>query len=343
MSPDQKLGISVGVPKLIETVSSELILPLDFPSWARDLQEIGYLPERVVIADPLSYCAGVVRADVGMEEMFKEFPDGFYLYHAPIHSETKLKEWEGRGAVLIETKEQLLRLPQNLAVYISAHSIGPDVWEILEALGAKGKDSSCPLVSKTHREVEVLVLDDYTVLLVGYKDHDEIQGTYAIAPDRIKVIHPKIVREELDLILDSLENIPKIGLRSQTTLDYENLSGLIGYIQERRPDLNLPKTEDICYATHNRQEAVIAAISRSGAELMIIFGSDETKSQPSSNTIRLREVSNNNGAKRSRIVEDISEIESGWFNGISVVGVSAGASAPPIRVSEFLMTLKQIG
>ena len=314
----------------------------NIPKWAYELRDRGYLPEKVVIADPLSYCAGVVRADDGIEDMFKEYPEGFYLYHAPIHNDTKLKEWESRGAKLIHDLGGLRAIPEESPVYISAHGIGPDVWEVLRLKRTKGKDATCPLVEKTQREARDLVSRGYKVWVFGNENHDEMVGTLAIAPGNIFAVNPNISRREIRKLLKDFEG-QKLGVGSQTTLNQRDISGKIAYIKKLRPDVELPKKEDICYASQNRQDAVVAAIAKAGVELMIIFGSDETKRQPSSNTIRLREVSSQNGAKRASVVEDVSEIKPDWFNDISIVGVSAGASADPKRVSEFLICMREVG
>jgi 4-hydroxy-3-methylbut-2-enyl diphosphate reductase len=156
------------------------------------------------------------------------------------------------------------------------------------------------------------------------------------------VLHPHSTQEQIDELLETLKGKEKIALRSQTTLAVSDLSELADYVKEKRPDLNLPKKSDICYATENRQTAVVETITDGGAELMIIFGSDETKRQPSSNSIRLREVSESRGV-RAHVVEDIGEVKAEWFDGISRVGVSAGASANPKRVAEFLQVMRNVG
>lgn len=342
MGAEQQLGIHSGLPPIIERLQAELKLDFELPHWARQLKEMVYLPEKVTIADPLSYCAGVVRSDDGIEDMFREYPNGFYLYHAPIHSDTKLAEWERRGATLIKDLEELKNVPVEPVVYLSAHGVGPDVWLVLMDKRAKGKDAKCPLVDKTHREVISLIERGFNVWLFGNRSHDEIEGTVKIAPDKIFVVRPNVSKKEIREQLKYFEG-ERLGVRSQTTLNFEDIKDKIAYIKSLRPDVDLPKKEDICFASQNRQEAIVRAITVAGAELIIIFGSDESKRQPSSNTIRLREVSEESGAQLACIVEDISEIKAEWFNGITNVGVSAGASAPPAKVGEFLICLKQIG
>lgn len=342
MTSEQENFIQKGIPKIIERAQSEVGVLSDFPLWVTKLKDINYLPKKVTIADPLSYCAGVVRSDNGIEDMFREYPNGFYLYHAPIHNDTKLEEWERRGATLIKDLEELKNVPDGVAVYLSAHGVGPDVWQVLMDKKAKGKDAMCPLVDKTHREAISLIKRGFKVWLFGNKNHDEIEGTVKIAPDKIFVVSPNVSKKEIREQLKYFED-EKLGVRSQTTLNFEDIKGKIDYIKSLRQDVDLPKIEDICFASQNRQEATIRAITVAGAELMIIFGSDKSKRQPSSNTIRLKEVSEESGAKLACIVEDISEIKAEWFRDIANVGVSAGASAPPARVGEFLICFKQIG
>ncbi len=336
MSPD-RLGIQNGVPAIVEGATVE---PFFLPSWVEDLKSQNYLPGKLVIAEPLSYCAGVVRANEGIDEMLDQHSgETVYLYHAPIHNDTKLSEWETKNARVVNSLDEV---PNGSPVYFSAHGLAPEVWDQARKKGLRGKDATCPLVEKGHREVRDLKDQGYTILLVGHKSHDEILGTIGEAPEDIVIVNPHSTREQIDELMESLKDTERVALRSQTTLAVSDLSDLIDYIKDKRPDLNLPKVSDICYATENRQEAIVQAIISGGAQVMIIFGSNETKRQPSSNSIRLREVAESHGIP-AYLVEDIGEIKSEWFRDVETIGLSAGASADPKRVAEFLDLMRSIG
>ena len=313
---------------------------VELPEWASDLQKINYLPEKLIIAEPLSYCAGVVRANKAADEMLTAYqgqPVSFY--HAPIHNETQLTKWENQGATVVNSLDEI---PEGVPVLFSAHGVYPEIWFEAKKKHLKVVDATCPLVEKTHREVRQLRDEGYTILLVGHKNHDEIVGTFGEAPDNIVVVHPRMTKEELDIVFEGLKDTEKVALRSQTTLALADLLEMVEYIKSKRPDINLPKKSDICYATENRQKAVVEVIGKAGADLMIIFGSDETKRTPSSNSMRLRDVAQDMGVK-AYLVEDVWEIQAEWFSGARRIGISAGASAAPERVMEFLLVMMTIG
>ncbi len=337
MTQERSFGfLNEGLPQIVKNV--EKLNPSDLPQWARELAELQYLPDQIIIAEPLSYCAGVVRANRVADELLEKSKGQVYLYHAPIHNETKLAQWEERGAIVVNSLDDIA---DGSVVLFSAHGVSPEIWSAAKAKRLRGADATCPLVYKTHKEVRELVDQGYKILLIGHRNHDEVVGTIGEAPETIIVIHPKIAKEDVDSILEGLKE-EKLALRSQTTLAVGDLEELVEYIRSKRSDLNLPAKSDVCYATHNRQEAVIQTIVGSGAQLMLIFGSDETKRSPSSNSIRLREVVQSLGVP-AFLVEDVSEIKSEWFRGSSRIGVSAGASAAPERVAEFLACMSAIG
>lgn len=329
----------LGVPEIVKRVETSFLSFVETPTWALELKRRNSIPERVVIADPLSYCAGVERAISAADRILEEYAgQPVYFYHAPIHSDSKLAEWEAKGGRVVNDMDNI---PYYSPVLLSAHGISPEVWRKAKERKLKGYDTTCPLVDKTHREVIALARQDYKIIVVGEKKHDEIQGLVGEAPEHIKVLHPNASTEEIDELLETLSG-EKIAIRNQTTLAYYDLLGLIAYVRERRPDVNEAKTADTCFATQDRQEAIIAAIEDAGASLAIIFGSDETKRAPSGNSIRLRDISKNHGAY-AYLIEDISEINPNWFTLSPIVGVSAGASAAPQRVIEFLSALRGIG
>jgi len=335
-----KFAPVMGVPQIVRKVEN-FVSVLELPAWAVELQNSSLLPEAIVIAAPLSYCAGVVRANQAADELLAKHPNQrVYFYHAPIHNDTKLAEWEAKGAVVVGSLDDV---QDHSIVLFSAHGVSPQIWLEAKAKHLKGKDATCPLVDKTHREVKELREQGYTILLVGHCDHDEIVGTFGEAPDNIIVVNPHMKREELNTALESLKDKP-IAVRNQTTLAVSDLLDLISYIKKIRPDVNLAKKSDICYATENRQKAILETIASSEVDLMIIFGSGPNTRQPSSNSIRLREIVESLDVDvASHLVEDISEIQAKWFDGVKTVGISAGASADPKRMAEFLAVARSIG
>lgn len=344
MSVDRKgrpLGIVEGLPQRVTDAEVRVCEYFSLPDWAKELQDSHWLPEKVIIADPLFYCAGVDRAIIAADNLLRENAgQTVYFYHAPIHNKLKVDEWEGRGAKIVNS---IAEIPYFSPTLLSAHGVGPSVWLEVQKRGLRGKDAMCPLVKKTHIDVDKFVKQGYKVLLIGKKDHDEVVGTFDHAPDDIIVIAPNISFEEMDKKLEELKGFDKLALTAQTTLVWKELVGLIEHICDRRPDLKLPNVEDVCYATQNRQEAVLAAIAEGGADLVIVFGSDESKGDyRSNNSISLREVAKGAGAA-SYLAEDISEVKAEWFYGYRNVGISAGASAAPERVAEFIACLREIG
>lgn len=329
----------LGVPGIVKRAEASSLSFVETPTWALELKRRNVLPERVVITDPLSYCAGVERAISATDRMLKEYAgQTVYFYHAPIHSDSKLAEWKAKGAVVVNDIDEI---PYYSPVLLSAHGVSPEVWQKVKERKLKGDDASCPLVDKTHREALVLAGLNYKIIVVGEENHDEMQGLIGEAPEHIRILHPNASIQEIDHLLETLSG-EKIAIRNQTTLAYHDLLGLVAHVRERRPDVNEAKTADTCFATQNRQEAIIAAIEDAGANLAIIFGSDETKRTSSGNSIRLRDISKNHGAD-AYLIEDISEVKPDWFARSQIVGVSAGASAAPQRVVEFLSALRGIG
>ena len=335
----------LGLPALIE--KSGVVFLEKVPSWVLDLKKVNWKPEQVILADPLSYCAGVVRADKAVEEMIGVYQDqkdgngvSVYLYHAPIHNDTKLTEWENKGAKVVKSLEEV---PDKspVSVLFSAHGVSPTIWIEAKRKGLKGRDATCPLVDKTHREAIELAKKGYKILLVGHEKHDEIVGTFGEAPESILVVNPKIDRSELVNIVEKNKEAP-LALRTQTTLAVEDTLELIETVLAVYPDLNLANHSDICFATQNRQEAIIKTITDAQVDCMIIFGSDESKRQPSSNSIRLREVATEQGVP-AFLVEDITEIDAKWLEQSRKIGLSAGASADPKRVAEMLACLTELG
>lgn len=336
------LGVLEGLPAIVKNAeASQLITVSESPSWVKELKKIGWKPEELIIADPLSYCAGVERANRAAEQILDEnLGETVYFYHAPIHNESKVKEWIKRGAKIVDSLDEV---PDGSAILFSAHGVSPDLLIEAKRKKLRGMDATCPLVDKTHKDIERFKREGYRTLLIGKAGHDEIVGTLGHDPDGITLISPDISSEDLEKEIVGLQGVDKLALSTQTTLSYIEILDLIEHIKELRPDIKLPNKEDICYATQNRQEAVIAAIDKAGAQMVVVFGSDETKGiYKSNNSIQLRETATGKGVG-GYLAEDWSEIKAEWFCGVSKLGVSAGASAAPERVVELIAGLRELG
>lgn len=336
------LGIMEGFPPIVKNAeASPLITVSEMPSWVKELKAIEWKPEELIIADPLSYCAGVERANRAADQILAENPgETVYFYHAPIHNESKVNEWVKKGAKIVGSLDEV---PDGSAILFSAHGISPDLLTEARRKKLRGMDATCPLVDKTHKDIEKFKEAGYRTLLIGKAGHDEIVGTLGHDPEGITLISPNISAEELEEVMEGLQGVDKLALSTQTTLSYVEILDLVEHIQELRPDIKLPNKDDICYATQNRQEAVIAAIDEAGAQMVVVFGSDETKGKyKSNNSIELRETAKGKGVG-GYLAEDWGEVKAEWFRGVSKLGVSAGASAAPERIVELIAGLRELG
>lgn len=282
--------------------------------------------KRVVVAAPRGYCAGVDRAVVTVEKALQTYGPPVYVRKQIVHNRHVVEDLEARGAIFVD---ELSEVPAGSTVVFSAHGVSPAVREEAAARGLKTIDATCPLVTKVHREVQRFADQGLQIMLIGHAGHEEVEGTTGEAPANITLIeHP----DDVDAV--DVADPSKVAWLTQTTLSVDETSETVSRMRSRFPDLINPPSDDICYATQNRQQAVkqIAA----GSDLVIVVGS-----RNSSNSMRLVEVALAAGAKAAHRVDNAREIDPAWLVDAHTVGVTSGASVPEVLVDgvlEFLQT-----
>ena len=282
----------------------------------------------VRLAAPRGYCAGVDRAVIAVEKALDRFGSPVYVRKQIVHNKHVVSDLESRGAVFVE---ELHEVPEGATVVFSAHGVSPTVHDEAKARSLKTIDATCPLVTKVHHEAKRFAKDDYDILLIGHEGHEEVVGTAGEAPDHVQVVDNP---DAVDGV--TVRDPNKVIWLSQTTLSVDETMATVGRIREQFPNLLDPPSDDICYATQNRQLAVkeIAA----GADLVLVVGSGN-----SSNSVRLVEVALESGAKAAYRVDDASEVDEAWLEGVATVGVTSGASVPEDLVEGVLAFLVERG
>ena len=285
--------------------------------------------ERAVrLAAPRGYCAGVDRAVITVEKALDLYGAPVYVRKQIVHNKHVVANLESRGAVFVE---ELDEVPEGKTVVFSAHGVSPLVHEQAKARGLKTIDATCPLVTKVHHEARRFASDDYDILLIGHEGHEEVEGTAGEAPG-----HIQLVQSPDDVPGIVVRDPERVAWLSQTTLSVDETMATVEAIRVRFPQLLDPPSDDICYATQNRQLA-IKEIS-DGADLVIVVGSAN-----SSNSVRLAEVALEAGAKAAHRVDDASEIDEAWLEGVDSVSVTSGASVPEDLVAGVLQFLTERG
>ncbi len=282
----------------------------------------------VLLADPRGYCAGVDRAVITVEKALDLYGAPVYVRKEIVHNKHVVNNLRDRGAIFVE---ELDEVPEGATVVFSAHGVSPMVHEEAAERSLKTIDATCPLVTKVHHEARRFASEGYSILLIGHEGHEEVEGTAGEAPDHITLVQtPEDV--------DSLEfpEGTRLSWLSQTTLSVDETMETVRRLRQKFPQLEDPPSDDICYATQNRQVAV-KEIARN-ADLVIVVGSAN-----SSNSVRLVEVALEAGAKASYRIDDISEIDESWLDGVENVGVTSGASVPDDLVQEVLAYLAERG
>ncbi len=280
----------------------------------------------MVLASPRGFCAGVDRAINIVEKALDLFGAPIYVQHEIVHNKHVVQRLRDDGAIFVENVDEI---PEGSHVIYSAHGVSPAVRERAEKLKLKVLDATCPLVTKVHGEAQRYASKKHTIILIGHRDHVEVQGTVGEAPERIIVVGSV---EEVPTL--KIENDDKIGYITQTTLSIDDTAEIIDALKKRFPKIKGPTKDDICYATQNRQNAV-KALSRE-VELVLVVGA-----QNSSNSVRLLEVARATGVKARRI-ESAAELKSEWLEGINNIGITAGASAPEDIVQGIIKKLRQM-
>ena len=286
------------------------------------------MAKRVLLAAPRGYCAGVDRAVVTVEKALALYGAPVYVRKQIVHNVHVVASLEAKGAIFVEETDEV---PEGKTVVFSAHGVSPLVHEQAAARNLKTIDATCPLVTKVHHEVRRFATEDSEILLIGHHGHEEVEGTAGEAPDRVRIVDG----------LDGARTIqPTPGKNlvwlSQTTLSVDETMEAVAILKERFPDIQAPPSDDICYATQNRQEAIKEIAPQ--ADLVIVVGS-----RNSSNSVRLVEVALEYGAKASHLVDYAEEIQDEWFTGVETIGVTSGASVPEILVKDVLATLREHG
>ncbi len=283
---------------------------------------------RVLLADPRGYCAGVDRAVVAVERALEIHGAPVYVRKQIVHNKHVVATLERRGAVFVEETDEV---PEGALVVFSAHGVSPAVHEQAARRQLKTIDATCPLVTKVHKEAVRFAGDDYDILLIGHAGHEEVEGTAGEAPQHITLVEGP---DDVDRV--TVRDPERVVWLSQTTLSVDETMETVRRLRERFPSLQDPPSDDICYATQNRQVAV-KKIARE-SDLVIVVGSSN-----SSNSVRLVEVALEHGARSSHRVDDATEIDEAWLDGVSTVGVTSGASVPEILVQEVLRWLAERG
>ncbi len=277
--------------------------------------------KRVLLAAPRGYCAGVDRAVVAVEQALEVYGAPIYVRKQIVHNKHVVSTLERKGAIFVEETDEV---PEGATVIFSAHGVAPSVHEEAKVRNLKTIDATCPLVTKVHNEAKRFAKEDFDILLIGHEGHEEVVGTAGEAPDKV-------------ILVDGVADVGNIKVRdekklvwlSQTTLSVDETLETVSALKERFPSLIDPPSDDICYATQNRQLAIKEIAPK--CDLVLIVGSKN-----SSNSVRLVEVALEVGAKAAYLIDYASEVEIKWLEDVETIGVSSGASVPEILVDELL-------
>lgn len=283
--------------------------------------------EKLILAKPRGFCAGVDRAIDVVKIALDLYEEPVYVRREIVHNRHVVEELRQKGAIFVD---ELDEVPNGAIAIFSAHGVSPEVWAQAESRGLKVIDATCPLVTKVHNEAIRFAQQGRTIILVGHEGHDEVIGTMGEAPDAITLIGSE--EQVADL------NVPdpsKVAVITQTTLSVDETTGIVEALKRKFPHIAFPPSEDICYATTNRQTALKALAAQ--VDLILALGS-----QNSSNSKRLIEVAQGVGVK-SYLIDDVSEIKPEWLEGARVIGVTAGASAPEHLVQGVVSYFKDLG
>lgn len=280
----------------------------------------------LMLAAPRGFCAGVDRAILIVERALDKFGPPIYVRHEIVHNPHVVNRLRERGAVFVEDLDQV---PQGANLIFSAHGVSPAVRQKAQERGLKVLDATCPLVTKVHVEAQRYASNDYTIVLIGHREHVEVEGTLGEAPDKIEIISHVNEVEQLQVRDEN-----KVAYLTQTTLSLDDTAEIIAALKRKFPNIQGPAKEDICYATQNRQNAVKSIADQ--VDLVLVVGAPN-----SSNTVRLVEVAQAAGVKARRI-ESAEELDQSWLEGHRRIGITAGASAPEDIVQGIVETLQKM-
>ncbi|TDV47115.1 4-hydroxy-3-methylbut-2-enyl diphosphate reductase [Actinophytocola oryzae] len=286
------------------------------------------MTKRVLLAKPRGYCAGVDRAVVTVEKALETYGAPVYVRKEIVHNKHVVETLTERGAIFVDEADEV---PEGALVVFSAHGVSPAVHDQAAARQLRTIDATCPLVTKVHQEAKRFARDDYDILLIGHEGHEEVEGTAGEAPE-----HVQLVDTAEDAANVTVRDPSKVVWLSQTTLSVDETMVRVNQLKSRFPELQNPPSDDICYATQNRQVAVKAMAPE--CDLVLVVGS-----QNSSNSKRLVEVALQAGARASYLVDYAREVDETWLDGVVTVGVTSGASVPDILVMDLLSWLADRG
>ena len=284
--------------------------------------------KRVLLAKPRGYCAGVDRAVQAVEEALTLYGPPVYVRKEIVHNRHVVSTLQSRGAIFVEENDEV---PEGSIVIFSAHGVAPEVYEQAAARNLKAIDATCPLVTKVHVEARRFAAEDYDILLIGHEGHEEVVGTAGEAPAHIQLVDGP---GGVDRV--TVRDPAKVVWLSQTTLSVDETMETVARLKQRLPLLQSPPSDDICYATQNRQQAVKEIAPE--CDVVIVVGS-----QNSSNSVRLREVAVDAGARAAYLVDYAREIHDEWLVGAVTVGLTSGASVPEELVDQVLELLAERG
>ncbi len=284
--------------------------------------------KRVLLAEPRGYCAGVDRAVETVERALDKHGAPVYVRKEIVHNRHVVQTLSERGAIFVSETDEV---PEGALVVFSAHGVSPAVHASAAERGLRTIDATCPLVTKVHQEAKRFARDDFDILLIGHEGHEEVEGTAGEAPEHVQLVDGP---DAVDAV--QVRDESKVIWLSQTTLSVDETMQTVQRLRERFPMLADPPSDDICYATQNRQVAVKAMASE--CDLVIVVGS-----RNSSNSVRLVEVALSAGASASHLVDYAAEIDEAWLDGAQTVGVTSGASVPELLVRGVLDYLAKRG
>jgi 4-hydroxy-3-methylbut-2-enyl diphosphate reductase len=284
-------------------------------------------PEKILLASPRGYCAGVDRAVQTVEKALDIYGAPVYVRKEIVHNKHVVQQLRERGAIFVESEEEV---PEGATAVFSAHGVAPSVHENAAVRELRVIDATCPLVTKVHVEAKKFAADDYTIVMIGHEGHEEVEGTMGEAPDRIV-----LVQSEEDVAALEVPDPTRLAYISQTTLSVDETRSIILALREKFPAIVGPRTDDICYATTNRQAAVKELATE--CDLVLVIGS-----RNSSNSNRLVEVARECGAA-SHLIDNAREVDEAWLEGMRVIGITSGASAPEELVAELVELFRARG
>jgi 4-hydroxy-3-methylbut-2-enyl diphosphate reductase len=287
------------------------------------------MAKTLLLASPRGYCAGVDRAVQTVERALELHGAPVYVRKEIVHNKHVVEQLRERGAVFVDELDEAV--PEGALTVFSAHGVSPAVHADAAKRGLQTIDATCPLVTKVHREALKFAADGYTIVLIGHSGHEEVEGTMGEAPDAIVLV-------ETEADVDRLE-VPdphKVAFVTQTTLSVDETLSIIARLRERFPDIASPRTDDICYATTNRQAAVKQMAPH--CDLVLVIGS-----RNSSNSNRLVEVALEHGAPAAHLIDNETEVREEWLEGVDTIGVTSGASAPEELVDRLVAFLRARG